>query len=97
MASISFRFALMMIGDMALWHKAGMSAILGLSVSRSTLVALARMGVVFKVVGDGGLEGIFSGLTKLAVFLRRVMHLICLVFDFVIPRQSLVFFFVMGG
>ncbi len=44
--STSFLFALFMIVEMALWHKAGMSSILGGSVSWSIVEALVGVWVV---------------------------------------------------
>ena len=60
-----------------------MSSTLGSSESQSTSVAFAWMGVVVWVLVVSELLVVVMDLVELSEFLRRVMHLICIVSDFV--------------
>ena len=82
-AFASLRFALFMIGVIALWHKAGISSRCGGSASCSTPEACVQVCVVRVVSVAVGVLAFGLGSTFLAVFLSFEMHFSCLVSDFV--------------
>ena len=90
-------FAVFMIVDMALLHKAGMSSSFGESKSCSISLACVWVCLVCwgSVVGGLLVVGLWS--IRLAMLLSCVMRFSCFVSDFVMGRCSLVLVSVVDG
>ncbi len=76
------RLALLMIEAMALWHSAGMSSSLGVSVNYSTSLAFFLFMIRFESL-IGGVICVGFGSIILVVFLSLVIRLSCRVSDLV--------------
>ena len=88
--SASLWFALVIMEEMALWQREGMSSSRGVLSSRRTSEAMACI-VVVSVGGEvWGIFGVRVGLIWLvAEFRNRVMRLICLLSDLLIGVYNL--------
>ena len=91
------RFALFTIIAMALWHRAGISTSSGGSGSCRTSLAWVRVCVVHLGLVVSGVSVFGLGNMRFVVFLSLVMHLSCLVSDFVMGGCSFVFVSIGGG